>query len=322
MTTQTAPKVFLSHASEDKERFVLNFAKKLREKGIDVWLDKWEMLIGDSLIDKIFEEGIKNAQAIIVVLSKNSVNKVWVREELNAAVVKKINGASKIIPVLIDDCEVPEALKSTLWIKINDLNNYETELSKIIDAILENRNKPALGKLPSYATTILDSIPNLTKIDSLVLKLACEEANKRGHSFVSPDSFLEEAKALDIPEEDFYDSLEVLDSRGYIKGHKVFDRTNRIKSLNINIFGYDEYAQTYLENYPEIIKSVIAEIVNLDKTDSLEIASSLNQQVRVINHILEILESQGLIRFLKLSGGDNKILVRSYTPELKRKIRD
>jgi histidyl-tRNA synthetase len=69
------PKVFISHASEDKERFVLDFATKLRNTGIDAWLDKWEMLPGDSLVDKIFEEGIKNASAFIVVLSSNSVNK-------------------------------------------------------------------------------------------------------------------------------------------------------------------------------------------------------------------------------------------------------
>jgi hypothetical protein len=40
-----APKVFLSHASEDKARFVLSFAEKLHNNGIDVWLDKWEMLL-------------------------------------------------------------------------------------------------------------------------------------------------------------------------------------------------------------------------------------------------------------------------------------
>ncbi|WP_232414365.1 toll/interleukin-1 receptor domain-containing protein [Leptospira kirschneri] len=72
------PKVFISHASEDKDRFVINFSTKLRSKGIDAWLDKWEMRPGD----RIFEEGIKNADAFIIVLSKNSVNKPWVREEL------------------------------------------------------------------------------------------------------------------------------------------------------------------------------------------------------------------------------------------------
>jgi hypothetical protein len=53
------PKIFLSHATEDKERFVVKFAEKLRTRGVDVWLDKWEILPGDSLVDKIFEEGLK-----------------------------------------------------------------------------------------------------------------------------------------------------------------------------------------------------------------------------------------------------------------------
>ena len=85
------PKVFLSHASEDKARFVDAFATRLRNKGVDAWIDRWEMLPGDSLVDKIFEEGIRNANAVIVILSSNSINKKWVREELNAAFVKRIN---------------------------------------------------------------------------------------------------------------------------------------------------------------------------------------------------------------------------------------
>jgi hypothetical protein len=31
----TTPKVFVSHASEDKERFVLDFARRLPENGVD-----------------------------------------------------------------------------------------------------------------------------------------------------------------------------------------------------------------------------------------------------------------------------------------------
>ena len=77
----TGTKSFLSHASEDKGRFVIDFATKLRENGIDAWLDKWEMLPGDSLIDDL-EEGLKNADAIVIVLSNNSVNKPWVRKNL------------------------------------------------------------------------------------------------------------------------------------------------------------------------------------------------------------------------------------------------
>src|SRR5262245_4218713 len=87
----SAPRVFISHASEDKARFVAGFAARLRENGVDAWLDQWEMKPGDSLVDRIFEEGLKSAQAVIIVLSAVSVTKPWVREELNNSVVSRIN---------------------------------------------------------------------------------------------------------------------------------------------------------------------------------------------------------------------------------------
>lgn len=105
-TTPDAPKVFVSHASEDKQRFVIPFATALRARGINAWVDRWEMLPGDSLVDKIFEEGLKEAAAVVIVLSKVSVAKPWVREELNTAVVKRIQKGTKIIPVVLEDCDV------------------------------------------------------------------------------------------------------------------------------------------------------------------------------------------------------------------------
>ncbi len=85
------PKVFIIHASEDKERFVLSFYDRLRAKGIDAWLDTFEMLPGDKLVTKVFEEGLKQSDAVIVVLSAVSTAKPFVRKELDAAVIKSIN---------------------------------------------------------------------------------------------------------------------------------------------------------------------------------------------------------------------------------------
>ena len=124
----SAPKVFVSHASEDKDRFVVEFVRRLRENGVDAWLDQWEMKPGDSLVDKIFEEGLKEARAVIVVLSKVSLQKPWVREELNTSVVNRIGRGTRLIPVVIDDCEVPESLRSTLWLKVDDLADYDQSL--------------------------------------------------------------------------------------------------------------------------------------------------------------------------------------------------
>lgn len=77
-----SPKVFISHASEDKDRFVLAFAERLRMNGVDAWVDKWEIKVGDSLIDKIFNEGLSGCAAVVVVLSSYSVDKPWVGKNL------------------------------------------------------------------------------------------------------------------------------------------------------------------------------------------------------------------------------------------------
>jgi hypothetical protein len=207
------PKVFVSHASEDKERFVLSFAEKLRQKGIDAWLDKWEMLPGDSLVDKIFEEGIKESKAVIVVLSKFSVEKPWVREELNAAVVKRINTGSKLIPIVLDDCNVPEVLNATVWERIYNLADYQSEFDRIVAAINGTTDKPPLGPAPAYTKPFLTSIGGLTKMDSLVLKIACEQALETGSDFINTAQTYT-ANKLGIPASELHDSMEVLDMQG------------------------------------------------------------------------------------------------------------
>ena len=155
-------KVFISHASEDKDRFVLEFAKKLRENGVDAWVDVWEMLPGDSLVDKVFYEGIKNARAMIVVLSNYSVEKPWVREELNRGFLDRLSGKCRIIPVVIDECPIPEPLRSTIWQKIDNLDNYEIEFNRILDAVYGRINKPALGSPPEIArrAQLIDDLLN------------------------------------------------------------------------------------------------------------------------------------------------------------------
>ena len=78
------PKAFLSYSHDDRD-IAEQIAKSLRQSGIDVWFDKWEILPGDSLIQKIFEEGLSDTNAFIVLLTENSIQSRWVQQELDAA---------------------------------------------------------------------------------------------------------------------------------------------------------------------------------------------------------------------------------------------
>jgi hypothetical protein len=310
------PKVFVSHASDDKKRFVLDFAEKLRSKGVDAWVDKWEMLPGDSLVDKIFEEGIKNAQAIIVVLSQFSVSKKWVREELNAGMVKKIDENSKLIPVVIDECEIPECLKSTVWERINDVSSYEDEFERIISAIYGHTSKPPLGAPPPYSQTIIDTISDLTKIDTMIFKALCEKAIEKGYPHVEPASIAYQVTELGISEGDFLDTLEILDSRGYLEAQRAMGGS--IPIVDISTYGFDEYARVFIGDYDEIITAVGFELVNTKNHDNQAIMNAINQPKMVVDHILKVFETSNWVT-LSQTMGDTTWVV-DISPELKRKL--
>ncbi|MCD6197414.1 MAG: toll/interleukin-1 receptor domain-containing protein [Deltaproteobacteria bacterium] len=310
------PKVFLSHAKEDKNRFVLDFAEKLRNNGIDVWLDKWEMLPGDSLIDKIFEEGLKNAEAIIIVLSNHSVNKPWVKEELNAGMMKKISMGTKIIPVVIDNCSVPESLKSTLWERISDTASYQENLDRIVASIFGHREKPPLGQPPAYTKSVLSEISGLTRLDNLVLKESCESELKKYKYIVNPKDLFLKNRKNNIPEGELSDSLEMLDQYGYIRLHRTLDKGPY--EYEITLFGFDKYASAYIKDYQQIIHDVIVSIVNQSLRDNHEIADRLGQPLKLIEHILDLLESKGHVKLSKdLDGG---VHIFDTSPALKRML--
>ena len=61
--------VFISHTSEDKTDVVRPLATALRDAGLSVWYDEFELKIGDSLRRKI-DKGLANSRFGVVVLSR------------------------------------------------------------------------------------------------------------------------------------------------------------------------------------------------------------------------------------------------------------
>lgn len=310
------PKVFLSHAKEDKNRFVLDFGEKLRNNGIDVWLDKWEMLPGDSLVDKIFEEGLKNAEAIIIILSDYSVNKPWVKEELNAGMMKKIGKGTKIIPVIIDDCSVPESLQSTLWERISDLSDYQESLDRIVASIFGQTTKPAIGQPPSYTKSTLSEIQGLTKIDNLILKESCESELKGYKRILNPKNLFFKNGEFVIPESELSDSLEMLDQYGFIRLIRTLGEGPY--EYEITLFGFEKYTSTYIKDYQQIINDVIVAIVNHSLGNNIEIAKTLGHPLKLINHILDLLESNSHVKLSKTLDGE--VSIYRTSPALRRML--
>jgi len=90
--------VFISHASEDKDAIVSQLAHALKEAGLSVWYDEFELKIGDSLRRKI-DKGLANSQFGIVVLSHAFFNKGWPNYELDGLVTRAVTGEQILLPI-------------------------------------------------------------------------------------------------------------------------------------------------------------------------------------------------------------------------------
>jgi len=305
------PKVFLSHASEDK-KFVLDFAARLRQRGVDAWLDRWEILPGDSFVRKIFDEGLAQAKAVIVVISKHSVDKPWVREELDIAVVRKINHVSKLIPVVIDDSRVPTCLQATLWERIGNLKKYEDSLDRIVLAIFGQTDKPAIGEQPAYARREIVTIGDLTRVDSLVLQAACELVLEDGNDlqFFGADA-AERAGKLGVSRETVGESLVILAKRGCVK-LEIAD------NYFVTPSGFEGYLKAHRPDYESLLRKFASNAVNEDMYADQAFAKSMKVPTVLLDHIVEVFEDRKWILVDHVAAGRWQIAQGGVSPEMKR----
>jgi len=125
-------KIFVSYSYDDKS-FVVWLVERLAQEDLSVWYDMDEINVGDSLNKKI-EEGIKSSSFIIIVLSKSGVKSKWVNYELNTALVYSAQKQGvKILPVLIDDADIPPNLSSIRYADFT--KNKDLALQELIKTI-------------------------------------------------------------------------------------------------------------------------------------------------------------------------------------------
>lgn len=88
--------VFISHASEDSDAIARPLAEALRNAGLTVWFDEQELVLGDSLRERI-ERGVAQSTLGVVILSHAFFAKRWPQQELNALYARLVGGEDNVI---------------------------------------------------------------------------------------------------------------------------------------------------------------------------------------------------------------------------------
>lgn len=152
MTVKTT-KIFISHSKKDRE-IALKLIERLREHEIEVWFDEFEIKIGDNFLDKIYS-GLNECKYLAIILTNNSVNSSFVKEELSYAKLNELKNLDiKILPLLFEQCPIPDPIKLLQYGNFTDFNIGFNQLLhffgkiNIKESILKEPNTQILSHKP------------------------------------------------------------------------------------------------------------------------------------------------------------------------------
>lgn len=117
MSSSESPQVFISHTSQDKE-FVERLAKDLSRRGLNVWLDRWEIRPGQN-----WQEAISSAldDSDVYLLVVNPSPSTWQRSEWSTALERSwVSRDKTVIPLLLHGASPPAGLKNVQAIIVDE----------------------------------------------------------------------------------------------------------------------------------------------------------------------------------------------------------
>lgn len=163
----SAPKAFISYSwtSPEHGEWVIQLGNQLRENGVDVTLDKWDLKEGQDAI--VFMEQMvsdPDIRKVILVLDRLYAEKADGRKGgvgtetqiISAEVYKKTDQTKFVAVIAAKDADgqpfLPTFYKSRIYIDLSDSDIYATNFEQLLRWIYDKplHAKPSLGKPPEF----------------------------------------------------------------------------------------------------------------------------------------------------------------------------
>lgn len=164
-----------SHDSDEHKKWVCKLGTHLRNHGVDVILDQWNLRIGDDL-GFFMEQGLSRSRLVLCVCSEQYVQKAnsaaggvgYEKMILSQALLKHAN-TNYIIPIVrnnLSNSKIPIYLGSKLYIDFSDDNAYYVKYRELLERIYDQdlAKIPPLGTNP-FSTELADRVIAKIKLD-------------------------------------------------------------------------------------------------------------------------------------------------------------
>jgi hypothetical protein len=156
--------VFVCYSRKDED-FVVKLAENLKDQGVPIWLDQWDIPSGVNW-PRAIDKALSDCARLLVVLSPSSVESDEVQSEWYAALDEK----KVVVPILYRPCRIPFRLKPIQYIDFT---------SRIPD------DKEAIGQ-------ILNAL-GIAKASHAIAEPAHEPENPSVHKWVNYDEAIQQA---------------------------------------------------------------------------------------------------------------------------------
>jgi DNA-binding XRE family transcriptional regulator len=196
-------KVLLCHAHSDVAA-VRDLFIYLRRQGVDVWLDK-ENLVPGADWDLEIRKAVRGSDVVVVCLSKQFNQAGYRQKEVRLALdaaMEKPEGEIFIIPARLEECDTPESLRKWHWVDLFETGGRQRLIQALrtcADSI--GATLPAFGQLVKAHRQEL----GLTQ-DELARRVGCATTTLRKieSNDLRPSIQIAErlALALNIPQEE------------------------------------------------------------------------------------------------------------------------
>ncbi|MFA6463322.1 MAG: toll/interleukin-1 receptor domain-containing protein [Candidatus Shapirobacteria bacterium] len=233
-----SPTVFISYAKEDIQ-IAESIYYKLKNDNLKPWLDIHHLTVGVNW-SLIIQETINKCQFFMLLLSNNSMNKRgYIQKEIKTALeIVDLLPTTEIfiLPIKLDNCEIPSSLSKYHWLDYSNPNFYTKIKSSIIDLLGEFYEPPQKVKNISakndysYNNAFLKFVENSNKFG------VCKEYNPNKIGITN------------------YDILEIVDkfplsSTKLIKPYKEFTFKEFTKVIpSEDTYKKDEYVVSKIES--------------------------------------------------------------------------
>ena len=129
--------IFISYSHRDKT-FVDQLGIQLVRRNVNVWLDRWELSVGDSIVEKV-QEAVDGASALLVILSKASAASEWCKKEMSAGLLRELEERRVVVmPVMLEDCDVPVFARGKMFADFR--TDFDVGLRAVIEGIAKVTN--------------------------------------------------------------------------------------------------------------------------------------------------------------------------------------